>query len=87
MSENHYSFHSSDVSMWLECERHERIYLSRITPQAVVVRTPVDLAACHADLVVMVDGREMRCRVHIAEGLSKDRTDQLALGVDTVAPF
>ena len=78
--------HSADVSMWLDCGSYGRVELSRITPTSVVARNPRPVPTGDADLVVVVDGREMRNRVHLAKGFSK-KGMALILAVDDVAPF
>jgi len=71
--------------MWLDCGERGRIHLSRITPTSVVTRDELLVPAGDADLVVVVDGEEMRKRVHVT-GTSRGRV-ALVLAADDVAPF
>jgi hypothetical protein len=87
MFENFRFPHSAEVRMWLDCGPHGRVDLSRVTPTSVVAREPRDVPPGDADLVVVVDGEEMRTRVHIANGLSRTSRVALVLPVDQVAPF
>jgi hypothetical protein len=85
MFENFRFPHSADVRMWLEYGEHGQIHLSRITPTSVVTRDAVGVPAGDADLVVVVDGEEMRQRVHVT-GSSRGRV-AMVLAADQVAPF
>ena len=85
MFENFHFPHSAEVRMWLDCGEHGHIQLSRITPTSVVTRDALNVPAGDADLVVVVDGEEMRTRVHIT-GSSRGRV-AMVLAVDQVAPF
>lgn len=73
--------------MWLDCGEHGRLELSRISPTHVVARRPKNIPPCHADLVVVVDGREMRSKVEVPNGFHPKRRAALVLPVDLVAPF
>lgn len=83
------SFHSANVSIKLDCGEHGLVELSRVTPTSVYIARPVpaDIPPCQADLVVIVDGQEMRRRVDIAEGLTRACQNVMALPIDQVAPF
>lgn len=85
MFENFRFPHSAEVRMWLDCGDRGQIHLSRITPTSVVTRDESDVPPGDADLVVVVDGDEMRRRVHVT-GSSRGRV-ALVLAVDNVAPF
>jgi hypothetical protein len=78
-----FSSHSADVEMWLDCDGHGRVDLSRITPKSVVARLPRDIPACFADLVVVVDGKRLTKRVRVG-GFSKGRAASL---IGQIAPF
>src|SRR5688572_30780095 len=60
--------HSADVQIWLEFAEREPMALSRVTPKSVVARVPCDMPACMADLVVVIDGRKLRSRLHLSQG-------------------
>jgi hypothetical protein len=85
MFENFRFPHSAEVRMWLDCGEHGHFNLSRITPTSVVTKDAVEVPSGDADLVVTVDGHEMRSRVHVT-GSSRGRA-ALVLAVDHVAPF
>jgi len=73
--------------MWLDCGPHGKLQLSRITPNAVVVKEPVNVPPCHGNLIVSVDGEEMVVPVHVVEGISQTQHHTMALKLDHVAPF
>jgi hypothetical protein len=79
--------HSAEVSMWLDCGEHGRVLLSRITPTEVVARVRRAIPPCQADLVVRVDGEEMRTRVNIANGFTRASRKAIAVPMDGAAPF
>jgi hypothetical protein len=85
MFENFRFPHSAEVLMWLDCGDRGQIHLSRIAPKYVVTTEEVDIPAGDADLVVVVDGDEMRTRVHVADS-SRGRVARVH-PVDQVAPF
>jgi hypothetical protein len=88
MSQASFNSHSAEVEMWLECGSFGRVMLSRITPKSVVAKTPRDIPAGVADLVVTVDGKRLSSRVMLPSGFSKDCHLALIRPVsDAAAPF
>ena len=73
--------------MWLDCGRYGRVELSRITPTAVVARRRAEIPPCHAELVVVVDGEELRNRVNVAYGFTRRSRSAMVLSLDEHAPF
>lgn len=63
--------YSADVRLRLEIEGRV-LSLAQTGPEHIIVREPIDLPPCHADVVVSVDGREHRRHVRLSEGMSKD---------------
>jgi hypothetical protein len=63
--------YSADVRLHLEVEGHV-LSLAQTGPEHIIVRQPIDLPPCYADVVVNVDGREHRRHVRLSDGMSKD---------------
>jgi hypothetical protein len=78
--------HSASVEAWLDCGPYGRVMLSRVTPKAVVARTPHHIPPCYAELVVTVDGDPVRNRVRLPSGFNGRRVAR-AVNVEDVAPF
>ena len=72
--------------MWLECGPHGRVDLSRVTPKAVVAKTPQAIPPCFADLIVVVDGERMQKRVNLPGGFGGGLAAMIRLVTDA-APF
>jgi hypothetical protein len=87
MLANRIPSHSAEVEMWLDCGIHGCVPLNRVSPSAVVAKSPVDVPAGDVDLVVSVDGQVHRVRVHLANGFSRTNPTATILAVDHVAPF
>lgn len=73
--------------MWLDCGEHGAVRLHKITPTTVILRDSAEIPACHADLVVKVDGKTHRRRVDVTSGISPASNSATVLPVDNIAPF
>lgn len=72
--------------MWLECP-YGRVDLSRITPKAVVAKSPQAFPPCFADLIVVVDGDRMQRRVNLTGGFGGGLAAMIRIVTETAAPF
>ena len=71
--------------MWLESP-FGRVDLNRITPKAVVAKSPQTIPPCLADLIVMVDGARMQKRVNLPSGFRGGSAAMMRPAFE-VAPF
>jgi len=63
--------YSADVRLHLEVDGRV-VSLAQTGPEHIMVREPIDLPPCDAEVIVNVDGREHRSRVWLVDGMSKD---------------
>ena len=63
--------HSAIITIRLELE-DRNIECSQTGPDFVLLRTPTELPACDADLVLTINGNEMRSQVSLPEGARRD---------------
>jgi hypothetical protein len=80
--------HSADIEMWLDCGERGRVELTRISPKSVVAQTPPrNIAPQVAELVISIDGKRLRSRVHLRSGFRNGRRAALITPVsDDIAP-
>jgi hypothetical protein len=71
--------------MWLESP-YGRVDLSRITPKAVVAKSPQAMPPCFADLIVVVDGERTQKRVNLPSGF-RGGLAAMVRRVTEAAPF
>ena len=63
--------HSAIITIRLEIEGRD-IECSQSGRDFVLLRTPTELPACDADLVLTINGNEMRSQVSLPEGARRD---------------
>lgn len=62
--------YSADVRLHLVANGHV-VPLSHVSQDFLILDAAADMPPCDAEVVVTVDGREHRRRVHLEDGLSK----------------
>jgi hypothetical protein len=77
--------YSAEVDMWLDCGEHGTIPLAQVASTFVIAASPVNLPACIARLILMIDGRQLERRVRLSAGMS-GREAQIS-AYDEAAPF
>ena len=72
LSTNLQQHHSAEVRLFPEAN-HGTYRLAPIGPDDIIFAEAVDLPPCDGEVVMLVDGRETRWQVSLAEGASRER--------------
>jgi len=73
--------HSADIRIQLYVNGHI-LPIAQLGPDFLVLRKPIDLSPCEAEIAMSVDGRERRWRVRLPAGI---RADQRKTGISRSA--
>jgi hypothetical protein len=77
--------YSSTIDMWMDCGPHGTIPLAQISATFIISALPVELPACSARLVLIVDGKVLERRVRLVNGMHG--TEAMICSDDDIAPF
>jgi hypothetical protein len=64
--------HSADVQIQLSVNGHV-LSVTKIGPEFLVVREPIDHPPAEAEIALWIDGHESRWRVRLVEGIARER--------------